>query len=786
MKIADINKLFGRFGQFQIRHRIFFLIVITVITIICTAGLKKLKLSSSEEDWFADWEETKINEDHFKELFDSYDNLAILVQADNVFDKEVLEAIQKLGDRLEQDVPYAKDITSLTTISLPLADGEDSINIVKPFEDGIPDDENEIKEKQDFIMSRDSLVNNIVSDDCKETWVLLSFYAYTESLDEAKDKIAPPAMEIINSPEFQSEKYTLKPIGFSYTEYEEDLAMEKEASSKVILGFIVMIICLIVFIRSIRGLIVPLFATVFALTSVLGASAWLNIEGSTILIVLPILLSMALSVGYSIHYINSFRMHFRRTGKRKDSVIKAVEESGWPILFTVITTMASMFSFLFSGINSIKWVGACTASCVFAVFCYVIILIPILMSFGKDKNYDLINKNDNNGATKADLAFESAGKKILDRRLITVIISSIIAITVIPLFTKIKVNMDYVEMMGSKIPYVSRILEIMDAKIGSQYDYNIMIEFPNENDVKTPETFKKIDQLSDEVGKLKMTKVSGNKARVTSITSIVKEVNRMMNADKSEYYSIPDDSRKLSAFLLFYEISNGEELYKWVDEAFKTTYIHVALKGYDAEKMVDDVAEVKKLCAEIFPEAKCSIVGEVINFAAMNGKLVRAELKSFAFSFLIILILMAVAFTSIRTGLIAMIPNLAPVFLIGAIMGAMQYSLDMMTMTIMPMILGIAVDDTIHFINHIKYYFEKTGNYSKSILASYREIGKTMVTTTIILCSMFLVLAFSSVACISRIGMLSVVGLATAVVADYTLTPVLMFITKPFGKESAK
>ena len=114
-------------------------------------------------------------------------------------------------------------------------------------------------------------------------------------------------------------------------------------------------------------------------------------------------------------------------------------------------------------------------------------------------------------------------------------------------------------------------------------------------------------------------------------------------------------------------------------------------------------------------------------------------------------------------------------------MGYAGVNLDMITAMIMPMILGIAVDDTIHFTNHIKYHFELTGDYRSAIENSYREIGKTMIMTTIILCAMFAIFLTSTMNVLINIGWLSVVGLGSALIADYTITPVLLFITKPFG-----
>ena len=91
--------------------------------------------------------------------------------------------------------------------------------------------------------------------------------------------------------------------------------------------------------------------------------------------------------------------------------------------------------------------------------------------------------------------------------------------------------------------------------------------------------------------------------------------------------------------------------------------------------------------------------------------------------------------------------------------------------------------DTIHFTNHIKYHFELCGNYRQAILNSYREIGKSMIMTTIILCAMFGVFMTSTMAALVRIGYMSVIGMGGALIADYTLTPVLMLLSKPFGRE---
>ena len=785
MQVSRVNKVFARLGRFQVKFRWLILLATILVTLAACLGLPQLQMTASEEEWFDDWDKVKIDQAHFNDVFGSDDGYMVMVRANDVFAPEVLSAIDRLSKRLENEVPYADRVVSLThNLSIPIANDE-GFEVIDPFESGIPTDSAQLAAKKSLIMSRESLVNNIVSDNAKETWVILSLKSYEGGIDFGKDSIAPFARNVILSEEFQSDKFQFLPTGMSYTEMEENEVISRECAMRIIFGFAVMLACLILFVRSLRGVIVPAIATVGGIASVLGVNAWLGIVGDESMVALPILLGMALSVGYSIHYINSFRMHFRRTGNRRESVINAVEETGWPILFTVITTVASLISFLFAGIRPIRWIGGISAGIVFMVYLYVIILIPILMSFGKNAKPDPTEVKAA-GATKADILFEFFGRKVCRHSGIIAAISAAIMLSQIPGVMNIDVNMDYTKTMGEKIPFVTRLMDMLSGKLGSLYDFNVMIEFNESDALKNPVNMKRIESLEQKLGTLQLTKISGDKPRVQSVTRLVKEMNRTLNSDSTEYYKIPDAQDMLTQLLFLYEISDANALFERMDEDYKTTFIHIELSGYDAKKIVEDLDSAKSYAAQIFPDAKTSIVGEVVNYAEMNGKLVNGLLRSFGGSFVIIAIMMILAFGSIKAGLIGMIPNVAPVLLIGGVMGYSGMPLDMITMIVMPMILGIAVDDTIHMNNHIKYGYERTSSYKKALLLSYREIGKTMGMTTFILCAMFFVFIFSPMGALHNVGLLSIIGLAAALVADYTLTTALVYVTKPYGREKRK
>ena len=790
MKTEGLHKFFKKIAEFQLKYRWLCLVLLAALTAAGLIGIKSFKVGSSDEDEFISVKENiKKNDERFKELFGSNDSIVLLFQSDDVFKPEVLNAIKAIGAEFLEKVPYADSVTSITDTDITVGT-EEGIEITNPFKDGIPSDPAALQKAKDFILSRKSIVNKLVTRDATETWLVLSLKATPpeEVWSKTSNKapmyvIGEAAINIVTDPKYQSSAYTIKPAGLPYTETEEQVVMGRETLKSVGLSFLCMIILLIVFTRSLRGTLVPLFATFFAITTVLGFMGFLHITGMSEMMSVPIVLAMALSVGYSIHLVNSFKTSFYELGKRKEAVVASIENTGWPLFFTVVTTAASVLSFLTTDLKPIRWMGATSAAMVFAVYIYVSVLIPILMSFGKDIA-DAANAHTKSAAfaQKTDARFEHFGRSVIKRRKAVIVAFTLITAACIPALCKIDVNMDSFKFMGLRIPYVKRIYEITQSQLGSYFNYNIMLTFDEDDAVKNPDVLKKIDELSTLIGSFKLTKLNNGVPKIFSILDIVKEMNQTMHADDPAFYTIPDDEDLLAQLLFLYEISGGQTS-RWVDEDFRTLRMAIDVAAYDANELAANMKTIEQTCTQLFPQASCHLMGAAVQFAELNNKIVFGELYSFLTSLVAIAILMMLVFGSVKMGLIGLIPNIFPVIVIGAIMGYLDIPLDIITMAIMPMILGIAVDDTIHFTNHTKYLFEKEKSYDRAIFGTFYSIGKTLAMTTIILSATFLVYLTCKIDAILRLGVLAAVGLLSALIADYLMTPVLIYITKPFGVE---
>ena len=774
MKLPDIDAFFKRFAETQIRNRWLILIAFIAIGAVCAAGLSKVTFESDIAIYGSDQEQQRA-EARFNEIFSS-DSILVLITADDVFDKNVLAAVDELGRRLEREVPQAFSSYSLLTVPVTIGD-EYGIEIENPFYGRIPDDDAEMQRIKSFFLSRESLVNVIVSDDAKETWIALPL----EPLKDNEFKRERAAQKIIME---EAEKYagvcSMYPIGPSYIDMESEDYAKKEAAVRVSIGFAVMLVVLIALARSFAGVAFSLLATVLGIGAVFGVSSFIGVSINTDAVSLPILLGMALSIGYSIHIINSFKLHFRRTGKRKESAIAAVTETGWPILFTAITTVASLASFLFFGVSLLRWVGSISGAVVLAVYLYVFVMIPIALSFGKDSVPQ--GESPVQSATKTDLAFEKFGRFISKKRLAVSIISAIVIAATIPGITHIYINMDMFEMQGPKVPHVARMKKMLSHKLGSIYSYDIMLEYDNPDAFKEADKLLLLDEYCKRIGGLRLVKKSNGKPRVSSACDMLKEMNRMFNNDDPECYKINEEEGVAAQNLVFYA-DNFATYFDVDNDDFGMTRIHVELTGYDSKKTIKDIADIKAIGRELFPDARIFAIGRVIDYARTNETLVVVELKSILLSFLIIAVMMIVVFASLKTGLIAMVPNVAPVLVLASFMGYLGKPLDILTVTVMPLVLGLAVDDTIHLTNHIKHEYEKSGSYADATAVSFREIGKTMCMTTVILCAMFAVYLFSPLRFFVHVGLLSIIGIGSALVADYTLTPALICLVKPFGKE---
>lgn len=777
MNLARIQKWFENMGKIIVKRRWVFIGLFVLLNIIAGIGLPMLKLDSSVEGWFLEGAEIQQATDRFEDMFGNNDFVGILLETDDVFEPEVLMMIRDLSKELEDKVEFADKVISLTDMEFSRA-FDDEIIIDNLIPDEIPQDRDEIEKIRAMALSKTSIKNRIITEDSKQTWILLRLEPFPDDWrekgeTEPNSRVGKDVLTILKQDKYQ--KYDLVASGMSVTAIEEMAYFETEAIKIMLLGLIVAMVLLAVILRSVRGVLIPIVTTISSILIVYGVMGLLRIKLNSIMMTIPVFLGLAVSIGYSIHIFNFFKRKLLLTGERKNSVYYAVMETGWPIFFTAMTTIGSLLSFYFIDLVPIKWLGVTSAFIIIVVYLIVMTLTPALLSFGKDrKRREAEGDTPVTDEIKSDKYFIKFGEWVLKHSVPIVICFIIVMGFFIYGMTKLEINMNIKGSYGDKVPYVQRMIKVSEAVLGAWGSYDITLKFDESDKIKESDVMKRFDALADKILEMENTK------RVSSILDVVKDMNQMLNLDDPDYYVIPDNKALIAQLLFLYELSGGTEMNEWVDSDYSVLRLMVEVKDFDANVIESEIDDVKMVINELFPDAQFELSGSVPQFIALNKFVAVGQIKSFFIALIVIMFLLMIVFKSIKTGLIGMIPNITPPVVIAGLLGLTGTPLDAYTVIVLPMILGLAVDDTIHFISHAREEYIKTGSYREGSLITFKTVGKALFMTSFIIVSSFALYMISDAKMLFNLGVFIVAGISSALIADYLITPILVAWTKPF------
>lgn len=386
-KLERINKKFGKAAKTIVRLRWLIIAGLIFLNLIAIIGIKRIQINVSNESWFLQDDPLMVAKHEFEEIFGNNDYVAILVEADNVFSPEILTMMRELGQELKSKLPYADKLMSITDLDFTRGTEQGLIvgNIVP---DEIPTDLKKIAEIKQLAFSKEFLVNRLFSDDCKQAWILLRLRSYPETDETSMEEypqlvVGRKALEIIGQDKYKN--FNLKATGMPVLNHEKRSYYNEEAGRIFGISILITIISLILLLRSVRGVSVPIITAVSSILWTFGGMGWLGIKVDNTVMIMPVLLALAVSIGYSVHIFNFSKQKFLYTGKRKEAIFYAVEHTGWPIFFTAATTIVALFSFFFVNIKTVRWMGLSAGVCVMSAYIIVMFFTPAILSFGKDK-----------------------------------------------------------------------------------------------------------------------------------------------------------------------------------------------------------------------------------------------------------------------------------------------------------------------------------------------------------------------------------------------------------------
>jgi predicted RND superfamily exporter protein len=272
--------------------------------------------------------------------------------------------------------------------------------------------------------------------------------------------------------------------------------------------------------------------------------------------------------------------------------------------------------------------------------------------------------------------------------------------------------------------------------------------------------------------------------KTTSILDVLRKMRRAFHENRPEFYDIPASRQEASQYLLLYESSGGEQKEKLVtfdQDLARLTARTRALDTRDARRFVAEV--------QGFVEQEPTLVGRV-EFTgmlawvrAMNDLIGQGQKRSFLAAFAVITLIMMIVLRSPGLGLVSMLPNVFPVLISLGLMGLAGIYMDMGMMTFAAIIIGVAVDDTIHFFVRYRREFERTGRYEAALRETLATVGRPITFTTLTLTLGFAVLTLSDMRGLVHFGLLAGFAFTWALLADFFFAPAVLLLTRPLGPE---
>jgi len=788
-----VEKKFEHFTYFIIKHRLKALFLTLFIVFGLASNLPKITFDTSTEGFLYEDDPQIVNYNAFREQFGRDEKIIIAIKTKDIFDPAFLKKLFDLHAEIEENVPHIKSVDSLQNARKTI--GEESALIVEDlFLNGVPSEPKKLQAIKDFAQSNTIYKDLYLNADATFTTIMLTSNTYSsqnletfDDFDEAfEEETDKPKDLVFISPEESTE--LIEKLELILDTYKNDDFKIYTAGSPIItknlqstlmsdmtsfIRYVVLIIAFLLFLtfRRLSGIAIPLLVVILTLLATIGSMAYFGYPITSMTQILPSLL-LAVAIGDSIHILSIFYHKYDETGDKNFSISYAIGHSGLAVMMTSLTTAASLASFSISDIAPVSALGIFSAIGVTLALFLTLVFIPIILSLLPMKH-----KSKDEDTTLDSLMIRIADFSI---KYYKAIIATAFVIIFASLVFASQMHFSHNPLLWFKKDNVIRInTETIDKELRGSISIEVVLDTGKENAVYNPEFLNAIERVTEEIYTFKGENYFIGK--IVSINQVLKEIHRALNENREAFYAIPQDNDLIAQEFLLFENSGSDDLEEIVDSLFSKTRLSIKAPWVDSVEYVELISELQTLLDKEFKGlSTVSITGTLPILATTITKSIESSIESYLIAFIVIALLMILLIGDIKLGLLSMIPNLTPILFSLAIMVIFSLPLDMFTILIGAIAIGMVVDDTIHYMHNFKRYYILHNDVDEAIRMTLHSSGRAIFITSMVLSSGFLVFMFASMTNLFNFGLITGITVLVAMITNLILTGALM---KLFIKE---
>ncbi len=729
------------------------LIIIIVLGLTGFFGyqLKDIKLDADVVNSLPDDDPTAVLYTNIGNKYGGNTMGMVIVQADNIFDTKVLEHIKQVTDTVKY-IDGISTVTSLTDV-IDIKGSDWGIEIGKLVDEyDLPTTQTQLDSLKHRVMSKEMYKGNIVSEDGTSTLVLFTL------LDDAdKQAVAKEIKEKITKLNLP-EKISFGGIPMMMDDVSN--LMMVDMRNLIPITFIIIMLVLLISFRSARGVVLPLLTASISTVWVLGIMQLSGYMLNLVSINMPVIL-LAVGSAYTIHVIN--RVNECKEKDRRKALIISLTYIIIPILLSGITTAFGFISFVFGAyLTMIRDFGMFTSLGVLIALLISVVFVPAFVSaFSMFKSQKALKKGIKSEDTIMGKMLLTPFSNLIVKhpKYITVIWIAVMAISIWGMFN-IKTSVNMVEYFQKDNP--TRVIEeIMQKKFGGSIPVFVVFK----GDMQSPDVLKKMIETENYMKKYP------DVTSTQSVADLIEEMNDVMGEGKK----IPDEKAKIEQlwFLLDGQDIMSQLVTDDLDEGIIQSKFASAHSD-DAKEFVIYMNEYIK--DNSTDDCQILLTGMPSVYVKLNDSLINSQFSSLAIAIVLVVLIVALILRSFPKGIYAAIPIVATIIILFGFMGITGIALDIATVLVASIALGMGIDYSIHIITHFSKKFDEVKNIEEAIKDSIMISGKAIIINVISVAAGFLVLTFSHIVPIQNFGLLVSLSMIGAGVGALTLLPVILIL----------
>lgn len=761
-KQIKTESLIRPYGRWIVNHPVIVLLLSLLLLGVTGSGVLSIKFKNDYRYFFGRDNPQLASFEALQNIYTKNDNILIAIEPQDgaVFTPSFLEVVKKFTVKAWK-TPYATRVDSITNFQHTRVVGDDLyVNPLVEDVDGTLSNE-QLNAIGKTAMNEPLLLNRLISDDGRVTGINI-----TLGLDNSDFQAQTEAVVFIRNliDDFKS-KYPNVDFHLTGLVALSNALLESSMADiqKLVPVMYAVILGIMVFmLRSIAGTLSTMCIVLFSILTAMGISGWLRVPITPPSSAAPTMI-MTLAVGDCIHLIVAAFNSMRRGVSKKNAIVDSMASNFQPVFLTSFTTMIGFLSMNFSDAPPLRDLGNISAAGVVFAFLYALTFLPALLS--------LLPMRIKQKSTTSRFSMGAFADFVIKRHR-AILVVFILSVSVTSIFAvKNDLNDDWIQYFDKSISFRNDTDFIHDNLTGIyQIEYSL---FSGENSgIHKPDFLNKVDQYA------RWWSEQPNVLHVNSMADIFKRLNKNMHNDDPAYYKIPESRELAAQYLLLYEMSlpYGLDLNNQINVDKSSLRLTVTMADVTTRELKQAALEGEKWLRTNAPEYMFSEgTGTSVLFAHISERNINGMIKGTLLALLFISATLVFPFKSFKYGALSIIPNLIPSLTAFGLWGIWVGEINMAVSVVAAMTLGIVVDDTVYLMcKYIKARKENHSNVEDSIRYALSSVGLTLISTSAILFSGFLVLSFSAFAVNSGMGKLCAIIIVLALVCDLLFLPALI------------